>query len=298
MDIRINRRSEVSLRRQLRDQIAYLIATGKWEPGKPFPSVRELSRRLKVHRNTVSQAYHDLVGDRWAESRRGARLVVGNQGRAVQRTSSPDLDDLINATIRTAQERGFTLQQLRQRVRERLMVQAPDHILVVDPESGLRRLVQEELIERLALPVETCSPSDLASNAGIAVGALVACPVRVLAELALMLPKDRPPVPITYAVADNLVEVLQNLQEPSVIALVSVSHDVIETARGLLAPVIGQRHTIYGLVLPLKGPNDLDGADLIFCDSIARRQLEVGKSIHYRLVSAASLELLSQSMKS
>ncbi len=298
MDIRINRRSEVSLRRQLRDQIAYLIATGKWEPGKPFPSVRELSRRLKVHRNTVSQAYHDLVGDRWAESRRGARLVVGNQGRAVQRSPSPDLDDLINATIRNAQERGFTLQQLRQRVRERLMVQAPDHILVVDPEPGLRHLVQEELVEGLALPVETCSSSDLASNAGIAVGALVACPVRVLAEVALMLPKDRSPVPITYSVADNLVEVLQNLQEPSVIALVSVSHDVIETARGLLAPVIGQRHTIFGLVLPLKGPNDLDGADLIFCDSIARRQLKVGKSIHYRLVSAASLELLSQSMKS
>ena len=178
------------------------------------------------------------------------------------------------------------------------MVQAPDHILVVDPESGLRHLVQEELVEGLALPVETCSSSDLASNAGIAVGALVACPVRVLAEVALMLPKDRPPVPITYSVADNLVEVLQNLQEPSVIALVSVSHDVIETARGLLAPVIGQRHTIFGLVLPLKGPNDLDGADLIFCDSIARRQLKVGKSIHYRLVSAASLELLSQSMKS
>ena len=298
MDIRINRRSDVSLRRQLRDQIAYLIATGKWEPGKPFPSVRELSRRLKVHRNTVSQAYHDLVGDQWAESRRGARLVVGNQGRAVQRSPSPDLDDLINATIRTAQERGFTLQQLRQRVRERLMVQPPDHILVVDPEPGLRHLVREELMEGLALPVETCSSSDLASNAGIAVGALVACPVRVLAEVALMLPKDRSPVPITYSVADNLVEVLQSLREPSVIALVSVSHDVIETARGLLAPVIGQRHTIYGLVLPLKGPNDLDGADLIFCDSIARRQLKVGKSIHYRLVSAASLELLSQSMKS
>lgn len=298
MDIRINRHSDVSLRRQLRDQIAVLIATGKWEPGKPFPSVRELSRRLKVHRNTVSQAYHDLVGDRWAKSRRGARLVVSNQGRAVQRSPSPDLDDLINATIRTAQEEGFTLQQLRQRVRERLLVQPPDHILVVDPESGLRRLVQEELIEGLALPVETCSSSDLASNSGIAVGALVACPVRVLAEVASLLPKDRSPVPITYSVADDLVEVLQNLQEPSVIALVSVSHDVIETARGLLAPVIGQRHTIYGLVLPLKGPNDLDGADLIFCDSIARRQLKVGKSIHYRLVSAASLELLSQSMKS
>ena len=178
------------------------------------------------------------------------------------------------------------------------MVQPPDHILVVDPESGLRRLVREELMEGSAFPVETCSPSDLASNAGIAVGALVACPVRVLAEVASFLPKDRSPVPITYSVADELVEVLRNLQEPSVIALVSVSRDVIETARGLLAPVIGQRHTIYGLVLPLKGPNDLDGADLIFCDSIARRQLKVGKSIHYRLVLAASLERLSQSMKS
>ena len=62
MDIRISKVSEVSLRLQIGRQIAFLIATGKLKPGEALPSVRGLADRLKIHHNTVSQAYQDLVG--------------------------------------------------------------------------------------------------------------------------------------------------------------------------------------------------------------------------------------------
>jgi len=56
MEIRIDKLSEVPVRQQLAEQIIYLIATEKLKPGEVLPSVREFARRLKIHRNTVSQA--------------------------------------------------------------------------------------------------------------------------------------------------------------------------------------------------------------------------------------------------
>ena len=44
------------------------------------------------------------------------------------------LDDIINLTIHVAQTMGYSLQQLRERVRDRLA--SPDHILVVDRDRG------------------------------------------------------------------------------------------------------------------------------------------------------------------
>jgi DNA-binding transcriptional regulator YhcF (GntR family) len=61
MRIHINKQSEVPVREQLREQIIYLLGTGKLPVGSTLPSVRELGRQLKVHYNTVSHVYADLV---------------------------------------------------------------------------------------------------------------------------------------------------------------------------------------------------------------------------------------------
>jgi len=52
MHICIDKKSEVPVRQQLADQIIFSIATEKLKPGEALPSVRELARRLKLHRNT------------------------------------------------------------------------------------------------------------------------------------------------------------------------------------------------------------------------------------------------------
>ena len=51
-------------------------ATERLRDGELLPSVRELARRLKVHHNTVSEAYQDLVQRKWLERRRGSRLAL------------------------------------------------------------------------------------------------------------------------------------------------------------------------------------------------------------------------------
>lgn len=125
LDIHIIKNSEVTIREQLFEQIVFLIATGRLKPGEVLPSVGGLARPHKIHHNTVSQAYQDL-------------------------------DDLINATRRTAQEKGYSFQQLRQRVEERLMALPPDHLLVVSKEPGpapsaARRTQRKTLLSRRVL---------------------------------------------------------------------------------------------------------------------------------------------------
>lgn len=107
MEIRIDKNSEIPVRQQLAEHIIFAIATEKLKPGEALPSVRELARRLKIHHNTVSGAYQDLVSRTWLVGKRGSRVVVQRREKAGDSSGGGDLDDLINGTIRAARQQGY-----------------------------------------------------------------------------------------------------------------------------------------------------------------------------------------------
>lgn len=298
MDIRLSKESEVPIRQQLAEQIVFLIATEQLKPGEALPSVRALARRLRIHHNTVSEAYQDLERRTWLVGRRGTRMVVRPPDDSAAGATRRDLDDLINDTIRVAREQGYSLQALRERVRERLLAQSPDHVLVVEEESGLRRLLREEIQAATRFPVEGCSRAELAANPGRAIGALAAAAQYALADVEPLVPKDRPAVPLTFAVADEHLDRIRRSREPLLVAVVSVSEVFLKTARSLLAPALGRRHVLQEVLLPLSDPKALRAADLVFADSIAQTQLGRLKVVHYSLVAPASLDYLASAMKS
>src|SRR5262245_61345644 len=228
-----------------------LIATERLKDGDLMPSVRELARRLKVHHNTVSEAYQDLVKRKWLERRRGSRLAV--LSREAQ-SDGMTLDDLINRTIIRARENGYSLQQLRERVRERLLSEGPDHILVVEQDEGLRDLIREELGAAVRCTVEGCRREDLESNPGLAIGALAVTPHHAFRQVQLLFPKERPVVPVRYALADGHLKIIQALKRPSVVAVVSSSSLFLEVARGILAPALGNRHDLREIDLANEQP--------------------------------------------
>ena len=75
MDIFVNRRGGVPVRDQLVTQLELKILGGDLARGQRLPSVRALARRLKVHHNTVSAAYQDLLA-RMAVVRPGVKRVL------------------------------------------------------------------------------------------------------------------------------------------------------------------------------------------------------------------------------
>jgi len=298
VEIRIDKKSEIPVWQQLAEQITFSIATEKLKPGEALPSVRELSRRLKIHRNTVSQAYRDLKRRAWLVGQRGSRVAVRERSRAGHRTGSLDLDDLINATIHLAREQGYSLQELRERVKRRLLAQPPDRVLVVEQEPGLRLLLQEEIRSALDRRIEGCSLDDLVADRDLAIGALTAAAQYVIGHVDPLVPKGMPAIPLAFSVADEQLELLRNLHQPSIIAVVSVSEVFLRTARSLLAPALGQHHTLREFNFPMDSPAALRAADVVFADSIVCPQLKPSKNILYRLIRPSSLEYLVSAMKS
>jgi len=299
MNIRINRASTVPVRQQVAEQILLLIVTGKLKPGFLLPSVRELARRLKIHHNTVSEAYQELVRRNWLVRHRGSHLTVRGSQEGMPLEGSLSLDDIVNMAIRVAREQGYTLQELRRHVREILSEEPPDHILVVAVEPGLRRLLQLEIKEALPWPVESCSEEDMARNRGLAIGALVTTPVFSLLDVEPMVSKKRPPVPLGFGTADHLIHEVDKLRDPSVIAIVSASKVCLRAAAGFLAPVVGERHSLVQYLWPLQDPSALAGADLVLCDSLAARGAKRKKScVPYQLIDPVSMRYLQAAMES
>ena len=298
LDIRVSKESDVTIHQQLKGEITFLAATGQLKPGEALPSVRDLARRLKIHHNTVSQVYQELEAHNLLLRRPGSLMVVRSPGQVASAPRSKDLDELINATVRAAQENGYSIQQLRQRVRERLMAEPPDHLLVVSGDRGIRHLLREEIRERLLFPVETCSPDDLSFRHELMMGTLVVGPAVAISKIAALVPKDRPAIPITFSSGSEQLEMVRQLREPSTIAVVSISEFVLETARGVLAPVVGQRHTLREYLLPHQNPGSLGATDLVICDMIAARRVEARKKVEYRLISPACLEQVESAMES
>jgi DNA-binding transcriptional regulator YhcF (GntR family) len=298
MDIRIDRTSEVPVRQQLAEQIIFLIATEKVKPGQALPSVRELARRLKIHHNTVSEAYKDLARRTWVVGRKGSRVVVRSAGERAELTNGQDVDDLINATIRVARQRGYSLQALRERVRTRLLAEAPDHILVVEEEAGLRRLLQQEIRMALRQPVDGCSLSELTAHPGLAIGALTVAGQYLIGDVDRLVPKAVPAIGLAFSAADEHLNLLRRLDHPSVISVVSVSAVFLQTARSLLAPALGRHHVMRDFLFPPDDPKAMRAADLVFADSIARSQVKHAKVLEYRLICPSSLEYVRTAMKS
>jgi len=159
----------------------------------------------------VSEAYQDLVRRGWLTRRRGSRLLVGASPGAAS-ASPRDVDELINESIRRAKELGYSLQALRERVRERLMEEQPDHLLVVEAEPGLRQIIQSEIRERLRCPVESCSCEEFARQPGLAIGAQVIVGNHLIDEIKPFVPRNRPALGVVYARATEHIDLIRKLQ--------------------------------------------------------------------------------------
>ncbi len=290
MRLSLSKNSDVPLQQQLTEQLVYLIATGGLPDGKQLPSVRSLARTLGIHHNTVSKAYQDLILRGWATGRHGSRLSVGHQHgpRSVR-----DLDGVINQTIQIARQMGYSLQTLQGRVLERLFEQAPDHILVVEEEAELRLIIQAEICAKIGRFVESCSAEQLKKSPQLVLGAQVVAPDYASQHLRALVPEHQAGVMLKFAGADEHVELISRLAEPSMIAMASVSPSLLKTGRSLLAPVLGRRHTFRKFLLPLTGNADLRGMDIVFCDSLAMPMVRCNNKIHYRLVAPGCLDDLA-----
>ena len=255
MKLRINKQSEIRPHEQLREQIIFLISTGELSIGQEMPSVRSLSRQLGVSPNTVSKVYSELADANWLIERPGAHHTVVER-KARDKASRPvaDLDDLIDRTISLAQNHGYSLQQLADRIRGRLLEQPPDHLVVVSPEQGIGEVMREEIRERIGYAPPSCSIQRLQENPAVGIGAILIAPVYLVDTLGPAPPHRRRILPVAFSPVEALIELISKRSQPSMIGLLFVSGAGLKTISGMIAPAIGKRHSIHLFLMEQPDP--------------------------------------------
>lgn len=250
MNLQIDKESELTAYEQLREQIIFLISTGEIKIGEEMPSVRGLARKLGVSLNTVSKVYSGLVRGGWLIEHPGAHhKVVEWKPRAEPSFSAASLDDLIEQTISVALRNGYSLQQLTDHLRKRLLDQPPDHLLIVEPDAGMGEMMQEEIAKKVGYRPPKCSMRTLQQNPALGIGALLIVPVYMVERLAqLAMPHTRI-IGVFYSPLDALIGVIARLPQQSMIAWVSVSGAGLKTVSGMVAPAMSNRHSSHLFLL-------------------------------------------------
>lgn len=96
--------------RQIADELEREIATGILRPGEPLPALRSLALDLKVHANTVQQAYRWLAQHGMVEVRRGKGTFVVPQRQAKAPVHAAR--EIANRALRDAYRHGLLASDL------------------------------------------------------------------------------------------------------------------------------------------------------------------------------------------
>ncbi len=301
LDIQINREADVPIHEQVAAQIVLHIGSGALRPGDALPSVRALARRLGIHRNTVTEAYRDYVLTKLVVKRRGSRFVV-REPHSRKAEVGNELDEFVDSAIRAARQHGYSLQQLIDHLRDRLLVAPPDHILLVSDDAGMRVLMPAELSAQFHMPIHACSAADLLADRHLLLGALLVTAPGNIATLEAIIPAGRPAITVIYSSAAEHVSRIRRLERPSLIVVASISEYFLETARGVLAPAAENCHTLRSVLISPRQPTSIGAADLIFCDSCAypvvRSALPGADVVRHQLISPASLDQIQAALDS
>lgn len=89
--LRVDPHGGIPLSTQLRQQLTWLIVSGRLARGDELPAVRQLAASLGIHFHTVRAAYQEVQADGLIQTRRGRRAVVLPYDRGRLAARSPDL---------------------------------------------------------------------------------------------------------------------------------------------------------------------------------------------------------------
>ncbi len=168
------RRVRAGLEQELREA----VREGRLAPGARLPSSRTLAAELGLGRNTVADAYGQLVAEGWLVARHGAGTWVAERVAAEPPTADPHDDARVRFDLRPGVPDlgAFPRSAWLAAARRALAVAADDTLGYGDP-RGLR-VLREALAEYLVRARRVaCDPARIVVCAGFAHGLELLCAV-------------------------------------------------------------------------------------------------------------------------
>jgi len=110
MQIQIEAKDGVPIYLQVMQQIKYLVASGRLQPGEELPSIRTLAEQLLVNPNTIARAYRELETAGVVEKRRTAGTYIAENGSPLAKKERLKLlNERIDRLFVEAFQMGFDL---------------------------------------------------------------------------------------------------------------------------------------------------------------------------------------------
>src|ERR1700691_133305 len=119
MKFRLDMQSGVPVYRQIIDQVHAARASGTVRPGDQLPTVRQLAVDLSINPNTVMRAYRELELTGALTTHQGTGTFITDT--KVEQSSAErerKLDQLVAEFVARAGREGFTLKDLRNRLKD------------------------------------------------------------------------------------------------------------------------------------------------------------------------------------
>jgi GntR family transcriptional regulator len=119
MLFRLDLKSGVPVYRQIIDQVHAARASGTIHPGDRLPTVRQLAVDLSINPNTVMRAYRELELTGALTTHQGTGTFITDakvEPNSAERERK--LDQLVAEFVARAGREGFTLKELRSRLKE------------------------------------------------------------------------------------------------------------------------------------------------------------------------------------
>jgi GntR family transcriptional regulator len=120
MEIRLSTSDGVPVYRQIVNQVKYLVASGRLQPGQELPAIRTLAERLVINPNTVIHAYSELEREGVVVSRHGSGTYVTDtvskqSPKAAAQALVPKVDSLLSDAAHLNLELEEVIKVMRER---------------------------------------------------------------------------------------------------------------------------------------------------------------------------------------
>jgi GntR family transcriptional regulator len=98
---------------QIVNQIKYLVASGRLEPGEELSPIRVLAEQLLINPNTVARAYRELEAAGIVEKRRTAGTYVSEQRSPLARRARIKiLSERVDAVLAEARQMDIAYEEV------------------------------------------------------------------------------------------------------------------------------------------------------------------------------------------
>ena len=120
LQLRISSTDGVPIYLQIVNQIKYLIASGRLNPGEELPAIRTLAERLVINPNTVARAYRELEVAGVVEKRRTNGTFVADGGsRLADEERRRILAGRVDALLAEARQLGVDVSEVMNLIQTR-----------------------------------------------------------------------------------------------------------------------------------------------------------------------------------